>query len=334
MASTARARILVVGFGSVGRRHARNLFACGAEISVVDVRADRLAAEDLDFPVVSCHSALDEALASGRFHGAVVATPTSFHVEQTLQLAAAGCRILLEKPVAMDHAAAARLRAADADWPILLGYTWRWWPALQAFRQQLNSGRIGKPLRAEFVMASHLADWHPWEPLTDFFMAHAALGGGALLDESHWIDQMLWLFGEPEFIAADVEHVSSLAIDSDDHVELRAFYRDGLRVRIHLDLITRPAERSIKVVGERGVLAWSFESNVVSAYDVATDAWTETPFGGERNDMFAAVAGEFLDVLESRCRPSCTLDDGLAVMAVIEAARESHRRLGARVPLP
>jgi predicted dehydrogenase len=41
-------------------------------------------------------------------------------------------------------------------------------------------------------MSAHLADWHPWERYQDFFMAQAALGGGALLDESHFLDLMLW----------------------------------------------------------------------------------------------------------------------------------------------
>ncbi|HSV21413.1 MAG TPA: Gfo/Idh/MocA family oxidoreductase [Xanthobacteraceae bacterium] len=320
--------ILVVGFGSAGRRHAQNLFRRGATISVVDTRSDRLSAEGVH--VQAAFAEIDAALSHGPYDGAVVATPTAFHVEQTERLLAGGCRVLLEKPVAVDLNSAKRLAAAEADMglPILLGYTWRWWPPLKEFRRRLRQGAIGRPLRAEFVMASHLEDWHPWEPLKDFFMGRADLGGGALLDESHWIDQMVWMLGEPVEICAAVEKVSRLPIDSDDHVELQAYYPDGLRVRVHLDLYTRPTERSIVIVGDKGTLKWSFERNVIAEHHSDDRGWQETLFAGERNDMFDALAGEFLDVRRGATSPSCTVADGLAVLRIVDAARMSQRRDG------
>ncbi len=326
--------ILVVGFGSAGRRHAQNLARRGATISVVDTRADRLVPPE-GLTLQGRYASVEEAVADGRFTGAVVATPTAFHVAQTEALMAAGCRILLEKPVALDFASARRLADAEArsGQPILLGYTWRWWTALRELRARLQAGAIGRPLRAELIMASHLEDWHPWEPLSDFFMSNAALGGGALLDESHWLDQMLWLFGAPAEIAAQVERVSALPIDSDDHVELQAFYEDGLRVRVHLDLYTRPTERSIVIFGDRGALRWSFESNVIGECHGAEQVWQETKYGGERNDMFDALAAEFLSLCLGAGQPSCTLAEGLTVMRIIDAARASHLHKGARVPL-
>jgi len=325
--------ILIVGFGSAGRRHALNLSRRGAAISVVDTRNDRLSAEGLR--VQAAFADLETALTQGPYNGAVVATPTVFHVEQTERLLASGCRVLLEKPVAVDLKSAQRLAVAEikAQLPILLGYTWRWWPALREFRSRLHDGEIGRPLRAEFVMASHLEDWHPGEPLGDFFMSRADLGGGALLDESHWIDQMVWMLGEPAEISATVEKVSALPIDSDDHVELQALFADGLRVRLHLDLYTRPTERSIVVFGDRGALKWSFESNTISSCHSAEQVWQEKKLPGERNDMFDALGQEFLAMLASNAPPSCTLTDGIAVMRAIEAARMSTAQAGHKISL-
>jgi predicted dehydrogenase len=325
-------QILIVGFGSAGRRHALNLAQLGARIFVTDTRADRLK-EGLEGAVKGAFPSLKAALSSARFDGAVIATPTVFHVDQAQSLLNAGVKLLLEKPVSIDVASACRLaaREAKAGVPILLGYTWRWWPALQALRQKLQGGAIGHPVRGEFVMASHLEDWHPGEELADFFMSKAALGGGALLDESHWLDQMIWLLGMPAEISATVERISSLPIDSDDHVELQAFYGGSLRARVHLDLTTRPTERSIAVYGESGALRWNAETNVVAEWHVATPTWRETSFAGERNDMFHALAGDFLAIIAGRLQPSCTLADGIAVLHLIEAARISHRDRGQRV---
>ena len=58
-----------------------------------------------------------------------------------------------------------------------------------------EANAVGGLRHARFVMSAHLADWHPWERYQDFFMASRDQGGGALLDESHFIDLMLWFFG-------------------------------------------------------------------------------------------------------------------------------------------
>ena len=321
--------ILVVGYGSAGQRHARNLAKRGAIISAVDNDARRFDAAG-EPQLRSGFASIEQALASRRFGAAVIATPTAFHVDQTIALLRARCPVMLEKPVSPDLKSAQILASVQAETgtPILLGYTWRWSPALIDLRSKLKSGIIGRPLRAEFVMASHLEDWHPGEPLSDFFMSRAALGGGALLDESHWIDQMLWMFGAPAEIAADVEKVSDLSIDSDDHVELRAFYPDGLRVRVHLDLYTRPTERSIAIYGETGMMHWRFETACLTILS-ATGERQDIRYTNDRNDMFDALAEEFL-AMKGAGPATCTLADGLSVMRIVEAARASHRDGGAR----
>ena len=75
-------------------------------------------------------------------------------------------------------------------------------------------------------MSAHLADWHPWEQYQDFFMAKKNLGGGALLDESHWIDLMVWFFGLPQSIIGKVEKISDLDIETDDNVDFLSLYPD------------------------------------------------------------------------------------------------------------
>jgi predicted dehydrogenase len=329
VADNSTPNILIVGYGSAGQRHARNLAARGALISAVDTDTDRF--DVATGPVLRKRFAtIAEALQNSKFDGAVVATPTAFHADQTITLLKAGCAVMLEKPLAPDLRGAQSVFEVEkkTQTPVLLGYTWRWWPALRELRARLKAGVIGRPLRAEFIMASHLEDWHPGEPLSKFFMSKAALGGGALLDESHWIDQMIWLFGEPLEVAAEIERVSSLPIDSDDYVELRAVYPEGLRVRVHLDLYTRPTERSIAVYGEVGTLFWSFEAGALK--QLMHNGESEiVSFGQDRNFMFDAVSAEFISVMR-RAPASCTLADGLAVLRVIEAARISHAKGGVR----
>ena len=326
--------VLVVGAGSVGRRHARNLAALGAGVSVVDPRPDRRdeAAGEVDLRAV--HADLDAALATGGYDAAVIAAPTALHVPQALATLAAGLPTLVEKPLATTLADGARLSAAAAAAgapPVLLGYTWRWWPALRHLRDRVRAGDVGEVRHLRCVLSAHLADWHPWERYQDFFMARADLGGGALLDESHWIDLAVWLLGAPVDVTADVARISDLEIDTDDNVDLLLRFPSGARAWLHLDVHGRPHERSVTVAGSTGTLRWSDAPGVV-AHGTGAATWEERRFDGDRNDMFLAVATELLDVAAGRTAPSCTVDDGLAALRVVEAARRSSAE-GRRVAL-
>jgi predicted dehydrogenase len=317
----------MVGTGSVGQRHARNFYSLGCEISGMDTRPDRLEELDKQVPLKGRYTSLAEALDKGRdITAAVINSPTSFHVEQAIPVLEMGLPVLLEKPVAKDLESGRRLEKilAQGFAPLLLGYTWRWWPPLSRVKELLSQEAIGKLRHVRFIMSAHLADWHPWERYQDFFMASKELGGGALLDESHWLDLMVWFFGMPEKIIATVEKISDLEIETDDNVDILIYYPDNMRVSMHLDLYGRPHEKSISFIGEEGTLIWTADPNrIVIAREMTQEGSKIEKFSGERNDMFIAVAKEFLEVLEGKPVRTCTIEDGVKVLTLIEAARQS-----------
>ncbi len=319
--------ILVIGSGSVGKRHLRNFSDLGCRVSAIDPRKDRLEEAAGEVTLEGSFQDLGEAIwKGGGFSGAVVASPPKFHVSQCIELAREGIPILLEKPVAKTLREALELNDALTEYPgtkLLLGYSYRWWPPLNDVRSRINSGVIGLPLHAKFVMSAHLADWHPWEHYKDFFMASRELGGGALLDESHFIDLMISFFGIPNEVFAVIENIGGLDIDTDDNVDIIASYRNGPRVTLHLDLFGRPHEKFISVTGETGTLGWSFEPNRIRLGRDMGQVWTDDEFTFERNEMFIETAKEFIGLLEGRTAPRCTLRDGINVLRVIEACRES-----------
>jgi predicted dehydrogenase len=318
--------ILIVGTGSAGKRHAKNFHALGCRVSCMDPRMDRL--EEIrteEIKLKSTFSSLESAFEAGNTYDAVViASPPSFHVEQSIYALQRSLPVLLEKPISPDLAGALKLQAAaqDTGAPILLGYTWRWWPPLLKVKQLLDDRAVGELKFVKFTMAAHLGDWHPWERYQDFFMASKTLGGGAILDESHWLDLMLWFFGKPKKLFAKVEKISGLEIETDDNVDMLVFYHSGMRVSLHLDLYARPHEKSIQFVGENGTLIW--EPNSIKIGKEMDPDWELEEFNFDRNDMFVGVAEEFLKILAGDSTQTCSIDDGIRVLELIEAARQSN----------
>jgi predicted dehydrogenase len=323
----AQPHFLIVGAGSVGKRHLRNFAKLGCSVSAFDPRADRIEEAANETALQNRYTRFDDALAAtDLFDGVVICSPPSFHVAQSIVFLSCGVPVLLEKPVSPDVHSAQKLAAAVAKstTPLLLGYTYRWWPALAHFKNRLLAGEIGAVKYVDCTMSAHLADWHPWERYQDFFMASRELGGGALLDESHFVDLILWIFGRPEEVFARVEKISDLEISTDDHVEAQLEYESGLRVAIHLDLYGRPHEKYIRATGLKGTLHWSFDPNRIRFSNKMGQEWQDQTFTEERNDMFLNVAKEFIDVVaHRRADLSCTAQDGLDVLSLVEAMRQS-----------
>jgi len=322
--------ILILGTGSVGKRHAINLSSLGCAISCMDPRSDRLEEVEQEIDVVGTYRSIEEAFSesSENIDGVIVASPPVYHVDQSITALEHETPVLLEKPVSPDEASARRLQGVvnNTGIPLLLGYTWRWWPPLAKVRELLNQGVIGKLRYVQFMMSAHLADWHPWENYQDFFMASKALGGGALLDESHWVDLMLWLLGDPESLYARIDKISDLKIDTDDNVDMVITYKDGLNVAIHLDIYGRPHEKYIRFIGEEGAILWTAEPNRVAVGKEWSQTWENYDFDCERNDMFMAVGKEFIDIINGAEVKTCCINDGARVLSLIEAARQSSAK--------
>lgn len=321
-------KVLVLGAGSVGRRHLKNLTDQGCIGSVFDPRQDRLEEARQSARVARASTSLgDFESATDDLDGVVVASPPSFHVDQLSWALERGLPVLMEKPLSMNLAGAAeadRLLSAS-NGRVLLGYTYRWWEPLAEFRRMLLARSLGKPIHVQCFMSAHLADWHPWEHYTEFFMASAALGGGALLDESHFIDLLLWMFGMPCRAFGKVGRLSPLQIETDDNVDAILDFPCGLRASVHLDLYGRPHEKWIRAVCEGGTIHWSFDPNEIGICSAASHDWHRRTYACVRNDMFVACAREFVAMMREGIGPStCTVSDGMNVLRVIEAIRRSE----------
>ena len=316
--------LLIVGAGSAGRRHARNFRQLGCQISAVDPRQDRLEEACGEGTLAGTYTTLEAALDHEGWDGFVIATPPSMHVDQMLAIFQRhpSCKIFCEKPLSVTAAEATRVEPFRDQ--ILLGYTYRWWPPLREMRNRMHRGDIGKVHTMRFVMSAHLADWHPWESYKDFFMAKREQGGGALLDESHFLDLMCWFLGAPSSLIAQVDHISDLEIDADDTADILVRYRGGARVNLHLDLMGRPHERSVRAMGQQGTLLYQYEDNSLWQSQEMSGLGEEKKFTCERNTMFEGAACSYLDWLkEGGTPPVCTWEDGRRALRLVDACRQS-----------
>ncbi|MBV8244936.1 MAG: Gfo/Idh/MocA family oxidoreductase [Candidatus Eremiobacteraeota bacterium] len=143
----AKPRVAVVGFGAIGRHHARNLAEMPgiAFTGVVDV--SEYARDEAARMGYRVFDSIDSALALG-LDSAVVSVPTSSHFETASQLADAHVALLVEKPIAstLEEGRAIIAACRRSGVPLMVGYVERFNPAIITAHRLLLDGLVGTPL--------------------------------------------------------------------------------------------------------------------------------------------------------------------------------------------
>jgi predicted dehydrogenase len=308
-------RALIVGYGSIARRHLDNLRALGAAREYLVLRPSGrpdAAPADLRFVVD-----LGEALGT-RPDFAVVASPSAAHVESLVPLLQAGVPCYVEKPAVTTSADLERLRALmrqRGSRPLtLMGCNLRFLPALRRLRELLREGAIGRPVRATFQAGQWLPDWRPGRDYRASYSAQARAGGGVILDLIHEIDAARWLFGEFDEVRALRGKFSALELDVEDTACLLLGKRSGgPLVAIGLDYVSRQRVRRYEIVGDCGTLVWDLPAMRLSlAGAKGTETLDAEPANFDVAQTYVAAMREFVAAVQDRSATSQDLMDGLA----------------------
>lgn len=326
-------KFCIAGFGSIGRRHLRNLRELGQH-DLILLRSNRSTLPDDEVRDVPVVSSIDDALAQ-RPDGIVIANPTALHVDIALPALKAGTAVLMEKPIDNTVDDALRLKDAGAalDSRFLMGFQYRFHPGLLKLRELLSDGAIGRVVSYRVDWGEYLPDWHPWEDYRNSYAARADLGGGVLRTLSHPLDYCAWLFGDVASVWGFNGKVSDLELAVDDLAEIGLRHESGIIGSIHLDYYRRVCRNDCEVVGTQGILRWRNDDGRVCLIRPNEDVTDFMPDDGfERNLLFLNEMKHFIDVTRGKAAPSCTFADGMRVMRLIEAVEtamkeESYVRL-------
>lgn len=310
--------VAVVGCGSIGIRHLRNLRGLGLDpVGVDSDPGRRRAVAELG---LAAHPAVSHV---SRLDAAIIATPAPDHLERALEVLERDCDVLIEKPVTTRRADVALLRqaAASRERLVAVGYNLRFDAAVRVAREAIASERVGRPLHARVEYAYYLPSWRPGRDYRDTVTARADLGGGILLEASHELDLIRWIFGEWRAVTGVVRRLSSLEIDVEDTVAAIIELSAGPLVELHLDCVRRGYRRGIVCVGETGVVEWDVRTGVtlLDADGVPTLIAPPT----DPNDAYIEELRDFLDAIARRRGPAVGLSDGEAALELVEAIRSA-----------
>jgi predicted dehydrogenase len=318
-------RFLIAGFGSIGRRHFRNLVSLGEkDIQFFRTQKSNLPDEEIaGFPV---HSNVEDALAQ-KPDAVIVSNPSSLHLDIAIPAVEQGCHILMEKPLSdsMERVPELTKVVEESGSRVLMGFQFRFHPGLNEAHEIISAGRIGRILSAHAHWGEYLPDWHPWEDYRTSYSALPDLGGGVILTLCHPLDYLRWLIGDVSELWAFLDTLGDLDLSVEDTAEIGLRFSGGAVGSLHLSYNQRPTVHTLEIIGTQGTIQWDAAAGTLSWYLSDLDEWQRirNPDGFERNDMFRAEMRHFLAVVKGEEAPLCTLEDGVKALKLAVAAKRS-----------
>lgn len=316
-------RVLVIGAGSIGERHIRCFLATG-RCEVVFVEINETLRRTIAARYSACgHATLEEGIAT-RPDIAVIATPAHLHVEMATRLAQASVHLLVEKPLSTSEVGIERLVSLVREKKVVAGvaYVYRSHPVLSDMRRAVMSGEFGPPAQIVVVAGQHFPTYRP--AYREIYYRDRATGGGAIQDAlTHLINAGEWLVGPVTRLVADAAHQVLPGVEVEDTVHVLTRHGSALG-SYSLNQHQAPNETSITVICEQGTARFEVHKNSWQCMTSPGGEWKEEisqPL--DRDELFTRQAHLWLDAVEGKHPPTCSLEEGLQTLRVNLAALKS-----------
>lgn len=288
-------RALIIGYGSIGKRHARILSELKCQVAVVS--------EQKFLPVTTYTNVVQACRAESPDY-IVVANSTDRHFDTLNAVFQTGYdkRILIEKPIfSQSH---------QISYPtdqLRVGYQLRFDPIVKAFRRFCNSNKL---YSITSYAGQYLPLWREGRGYTASYSSSKERGGGVLRDLSHEIDYLQWCSGPLSLVGATGGHLSNLEGDSEDTVSFILRGKDGAPLSVTLNYLDQPKGRRFVIAhGASGTFYGDLVNRFFDINGVRTDVSLN------RDDAFQEMHSSFL---AGKGVELCSYVEGLEVVKLIE----------------
>jgi len=320
-------RIAILGCGSIGQRHIRNLRSLGFG-GIFALRSRKGHFDELD-PAFDVKEVQDwhEVIALEP-DVAIISNPTSLHLETALRLVPHVRGLFIEKPLASSlHGVKELLEQIKAHKLIsFVGYDLQYHPGVRAIQELLEGEKLGKPLIFQCQVGQWLPDWHPYEDYRKAYYARKDLGGGVALTIIHDVHLAVELLGSVDAVSCLLPRSDLLPLKVDVIADMMLQHTSGAVSQIHLDYIQRLPHRCGIISCERGWISYDlFLQKVEVNFEGENGpriAWEQVDY--DTNELYLEEMSTFLRyVSEGRVRHEFDAWQGTRSLAVVDAAFKS-----------
>lgn len=281
---------LIVGYGSMGQRHARNLRKICAK-NGLSCSIDLLRTHSTDVPegIRGVYTSKDQF--PGTYDAVFITNPTATHYETLVDLIELSGAFFIEKPVfdRTDY----DLDFLDREEKVLyVAAPMHYKPAISWLKEHFD---FSEAFSLRSISSSYLPDWRPGVDYRKTYSAHKDMGGGVAVDLIHEWDYLQYLIGFPERVHSIIAKRSDLEIDSDDVALYIADYGDKT-AEIHLDYFGRVPLRKLEIFTKEDTVECDLLTDTISFLK----AGEQIVLTEERDDTQTRELEAFLEMIQGK----------------------------------
>lgn len=282
----------IIGFGSIGKRHSKNIIAMDDEVFVVTKRID------CPHPV---YQNIEDLLLAVNLDFIIICNETSLHADSYVQIRALNRQIviLIEKPI-FDK----KYDFKD-DPNTFVAYCLRFNPLVQRLKELLGTQKC---LSALFYAGQYLPNWRPDRDYKTTYSSHKTLGGGVVRDLSHELDLAVFLLGNLSLRYSDSSKVSSLEIESEDLFSGHFLTKSCSSISIELNYLDRISQRFCILITDAETYRLDFITKTITS-SRNTESFTFDP-----NEMYQSM---LRNLKEKKIYSLTSFEDGQKIMDLI-----------------
>jgi predicted dehydrogenase len=315
-------KILIIGFGSIGKRHANNILRITNSQLIIFSKRKNINSKDFfnyskNKNRIQVISNFDKCLEENPSI-AFVTNETNIHVDFALKLAKKNIDLFIEKPLSNSMKNLSKLKSIVRKNKIIVmvGCNFRFYPPIHKIKELVDKRLVGKIISVQSENGSYLPNWHPNEDYSKGYAARSDLGGGVTLTQIHELDYLTWIFGTVKSFYSVVGKFSQLQVTADDTCVCILQLRNNIIIELHLDYFSKPYYKRIKIRGTTGTIYWNSDENRVKLYDNKSCRWKLIKVnnnykltGKMVNQMYVDELRYFLQCIVTRNQPMNNLEE-------------------------
>ena len=242
----------------------------------------------------------------------IIASITSLHLKYfyLIEKFFRNKKILIEKPVFHKF-----VKIKKTKNKFYVGYNLRFNPGLIYLKSQIKNKKI---IFVNINCSSYLPDWRKNIDNKISMSTNSKSGGGVLLELSHEIDYLKWIFGDFKILSSFNKKVSKLKTRVDDILILNALTKKKVVINMTINFFSKIKKREILVHGNDISMSFDILKNNLNIYkkkQIYQKKWSNF-------SMEKTYFDQFKSIFSKKNTNLCSLKEGIEIMKKISMIKE------------
>ncbi len=317
-------KFLIIGCGSIGQRHLKNLRNLGfIDIQVFD--SDKKLMEKIckKFKINNLNS-----LNIKNVNCTLICTPPSSHIKFAKKALESGSHVFIEKPLS-DSLKGIKILKKIADKKklnVFVGYSFRFDKGLEMVKKLLSSNAIGKIISYDAYEGWHLSNWRPGQKYQNSYTTKRSMGGGMILDGSHELNYLQWLGGKIISVYCMHSKIPKISKNVEGIAEILVKFNSKAIGRIHLDFVNPKYNRHCEILGDEGRIMWSFKNKEIEIQKTHNKKIKKIKYGSNTNQMYVDEIKHVIRCINGDRNNKINLDESVKTLEISLKIKESGNK--------